>query len=96
MVFIGKYNLSSKQPLSNEFLERNCRGHLLFLVCPMTFSSSDNNTTHPSSSEEVLLLNSKLVILLGLPLHYPTARAQGWTCDAGLANHSGHHTPLTQ
>lgn len=89
-----KCNLSSKQSLSNEFLEHNCSGHLLFLVFPVAFSpSSDNSTTHPSSSEEVCLLNSKPVVLLGPPLHHPTARAQGWTCDPGLANHSGPLTP---
>lgn len=37
IVFMGKYNLSSKQPLSDEFLECNCSGHLLFWVCGMAF-----------------------------------------------------------
>lgn len=78
MVFMGKYNLSSKQPLSDEFLEHNCSGHLLFWVCRMAFSpSSDNSPTHSFSSEEVHLLTSQLVILLGLPLPYSTAGTQG-------------------
>ena len=59
MVFMEKYNLSSTQPLSDEFLEHNCGGHLLFWVCRMAFSpSSDNNPTHSFSSEEVHLLTS--------------------------------------
>lgn len=90
MAFIGKYNLSS-----NNCFQMNSWNIIAVDIC--WFWSAQwpfllllvTNTTHPSSFKEALPLNTNPLVLLGLPLHYPTARTQGWTCDTGWVNHSG-------